>query len=341
MDNLAKQLSAIRAAYMTGRVKPAIWTSDLDIQHDLEQEWRTAVSAEDEALLQKCSRYRNAALKAAREGKLPIAAYLFTTIDNVLSTQKISPIALLISQSAQEAAVAYFDYRRQDFERGTARIYRALAIDEMLENTYGYKQYHLHRIRLLLNLVRLKRRQGEGAEALSMSIALIDYLEQHISTLPFPTSWDASQLTALAFAPKNILFDLTIVEIIFLVVGQEDRAGLLIPDFHAHTHEQASVYCQLSPRSHRWLLSKQALQARNFALYFDCIQPLLAEGPDDIVFLWYGLLLDLVLVCQNLSLTDADYLVQEISSDMSSWPWSRLPATWKRLYETLPVHSHA
>jgi hypothetical protein len=341
MDNLAKQLSAIRAAYMLGREKPAIWTSDLDIQHNLEQEWITDVSAEDGALLQKCSRYRNAALKAAREGKLPIAAYLFTTLDKLLSTQELSPVALLISQSAQEAAVAYFDYRRQDFEGGTARIYQALAIDEMLENTYGYKQYQFHRIRLLLNLVRLRRRQGEGAEALRMSIALIDYLEQHISTLPFPTSWDASQLTSLAFAPKNILFDMTIVEIIFLVVGQEDGPGLLIPDFHTHTHEQASVYCQLSSRSHRWLQSKQALQDRNFALYFDNIQPLLAEGPVDIVFLWYGLLLDLVLVCQDLSLTDADYLMQEISSDMSTWPWSRLPITWKRLYETLPVHSHA
>jgi hypothetical protein len=336
MNPLAKQLSDIGIAYIAGRLQKSEASSDRPIE-ELDNTSMISSPAE-RILLQRCNRYRSNALHACREGKYAIADQFFTAIDSLLKTEAFSPAGRLMIQSANEAALSYLDYRHERFASGTERIYRVLTYDEVLEETYGIANYHIHRLRQLVNLMRLKRRQGEEAEALKIGLALIDYLEQKVSSLPFPTAWDSQRLASVEQAYTNFLFEQTIFELMFLVAGQEKASLSLSPALTQHTGS-ASLLCQLSPRSHRWLAARLALQDQNIENFLELAQPLVAAGPGGAPWLWYGIVMDLVIVCRQFSLPPAQQLLQAITADMPDWRWSSLPPFWRQVLENEPVHT--
>ncbi len=340
MDISAKQLNAIRAAYAIGRLKPIRETADKEIELELNKAGQAVLPPAEQELLNRCGRYRSAALQACREGKYAIAELLFAETETLLQADTFSPVGRLIAQSAHEAAVAYLDYRCGRFEIGTAHIYRVLACDETLEETYGLSVYHIHRIRVLLNLVRLKRRQGEGKEALRLGLALIDYLEQKISSLPFPTTWDARRLNHLPLAAKNFLFEQAMCEVMFLLVSQEYYLAGWPALLSKHTYVTSSSHCQLSPCAHLWLQAKQELQTKNLDCFCAHILPLVEAGPGGSLWFWHGIVMDVVILCKDLSLEPARLLLQDITADMSSWPWASFPPSWKRIFETIAVPVH-
>jgi hypothetical protein len=336
-----QQLNDIRAAYAIGCLKPMVETTEKEIELELDQTRFAALSPAELELLKRCSRYRVAALKACREGKYAVAEHLFADTEKLLQANTFSSMGRLIMQSAHEAAVAYLDYRCGRFEIGTEHIYRVLACDEALEETYGLSIYHIHRIRQLLNLVRLKRHQGEGKEALRLSLALMDYLEQKVFSLPFPTTWDARRLDPLPLAPKNFLFEQAMCEMMFLVVGQQEPLADWPALFSQHTLVTTASHCQLSPHVHLWLQAKRALQEHHPDHFCELVLPLVTAGPREALWFWYGIAIDLVLLCKDLSYEPAELLLQTIVEDMSSWRWSKLPPSWKQICSTISMPVHA
>lgn len=341
MSLSAQQLNDIRAAYAIGHIKPIVEIAEQDVGLELDQAQYVALSSAEQDLLRRCNRYRTAALKACREGKYGIAEYLFHDIEKLLQTDMLPPMMRLMIQSTYEAAVAYLDYRCGRFEIGTAHIYRVLAYDETLEETYGLTSFHLHRIRQLLNLLRLKRRQGDGQEVIRLGVALMDYLEQKTSSLPFPTTWNSQCLNHLPLLAKNFLFEQTMCEVMFLIVCQENHYPHWLTQISGHTTVAASSHCQLSPLAHRWLQAKQALQAHHFDAFCERALPLITAGPTGSNWLWYGLIMDVVLLCKDLTSESAELLLQVISEDMLTWRWSKLPPTWKHIFETMSLRVHA
>lgn len=344
MDISAQQLHDIRAAYTAGHLKQVVDASEqaeIELEADLTKYTIAQLPPAEQELVNRCGRYRMAALKACREGKYAIAEYLFADIAKFLDTQALSPMGRLVAQSGYEAAVAYLDYRHERFERGTEHIYRALACDEALEQTYGLTHYHLRRLRQVVNFVRLKRRQGEGQEVLLLGNALMDYLEQKTTSLPFPTTWDSRCLDHLPLLAKNFLFEQAMCEIMFLIVGQEDHYPDWLAQISEHTTVTASSHCQLSPQAHLWLQAKRALQERHLTHFCEMILPLLAEGPTKSLWFWYGCVIDVVLLCRDLAGEPAELLVQTITEDMPAWRWSKFPPAWKHIFETTAQRVHA
>lgn len=338
MDMSAKQLNDLRAAYSVGRLKPMMEIPENILELGLN---RAELPPAEQELLQRCSRYRSAALQACREGKYAIAKYLLADTERLIQEGTFSPPGRLIAQSGYEAAIAYLDYRCGRFEIGTEHIYRALACDEKLEDMYGLTRYHMHRMRLLINLIHLKRYQGEEIAALRLSLALIDYLEQKASSLPYPTTWDSQCLDHLPFAAKNLLFEMAMCEMMFLIVGQEHHLTEWPAFLSRHTHATASSFCQLSPRAHLWLQAKQALQEHKLDRFCEIATPLIAAGPGELLWLWHGIAMDVVILCKDLVSEPAALLLQSITDDMSSWRWSKFPPCWKQIAATSSLHVHA
>jgi hypothetical protein len=334
---LEKHLRDIREAYALGRLKPAIEVSNRNLPAEQEKELYTPVSSAEQALLSQCSHYRMLALQAARRGEYALTHTLLSAAEQYMQGSQLSPAGYFVVQSAHEAAAAYLDYREENFESGITRIHRALTFDEQLEETYGFVYFHAHRIRLLLNLVRLKRRQGERLTALNMSFALMDYLEQKAVLLPFPTSWDIRRLKYLSSDQRTFFFEQALFEVIFLVAGQFHLSEDFLSAFTEHTHSKSGACCQLSPRSHLWLQARQALQAEDPDLFLELVTPLIAAGPGDVIWLWYGILIDLVMVCKPLDLEQAHLLLQDVAGDMASWRWSGLPPAWKQDFQQMTV----
>src|SRR4051812_24642502 len=162
MDTLHIQLHDIRAAYAAGRLKPVEKSIDVAaLEKEQVQSWKPFLPEAEQELVMRCIHDLSSALQATRRGNYILADHLFAVIEEFIHTCKFSPASYLVTQSTLEAAAAYLDYRREQFESGIQRIYRALSIDETLELTHGFHASHLHRLRLLLNLMRLKRYQGE------------------------------------------------------------------------------------------------------------------------------------------------------------------------------------
>jgi hypothetical protein len=337
MDVLESQLSDIREAYATGRIKPMVEISDRNPLQDLKLNLYTPISPVEQTFMSKCARYRETALQATRRGEYALADSLLAEARKCMQAPELSPQARLFLQSAQEAANAYLDYRREDFESGIARIYRSLFIDEMLEVNYGYVYLFMHRIRLLLNLLRLKRRQNEEAEVLRMGFTLADYLEQKLPSLPFPTSWDAGQLNYLSLEQKTFFFEQAMAEIILLVAGRVDVPEDFVYSLTEHTSPKQSMHGQLSLRSHSWLQARLALQAEDHVRFLELVHPLISAGSGDFIWLWYGTVVDLVILCSKLSLNQAHLLLQDIVGDMASWKWSKLPPSWRLVFEKISV----
>lgn len=330
MDIFERQLRSIRKAYAVGRVKPVVEVSDGNPPQNQSIATYTPISSAEQDVLDRCRRHHATALQASRQGEYSMADTLLAAAEQCIQTSRLSPAGKLVAQSAHEAAAAYLDYRRENFEAGITHIYRALFIDATLEDTYGYVYFYAHRIRLLLNLLRLKRRQSEEHEALRIGFALIDYLEQKIPSLPFPTSWNAGRLQHLSSAQQNFFFEQAIFEIIFLVAGRVAMPEGFSAGLDAHTCSESSTYCVLSPRSHLWL---QARQTADPGRFLELVCPLVAAGPGDAVWLWYGILIDLVILCSTCPLEQARLLLQDIAGDMAVWKWSSLPPSWKLVFQ--------
>lgn len=331
------QLHHARTSYELSRATYVPGTRGSFEAYEAEQREQTqrASSASEIPILTQCAQYCQAALQATRRGEYEIARYLFATTDQLIQASELSPVVNLVIQSGQESAMAYLDYRREDFESGTSRIYHALAIDETLEYVYGMAYFHLHRLRLLLNLIRLKRRQGAREEVFQASFSLLDYLEQKSASLPFPTRWDFRQLESVSSNIKTFFFEEVVLEIVCLTAGQERISETFLQKIEAHTSTLSSI-CQLSPRAHSWLQAKQALYQQNSGRFLELIHPMITAGLEDIPMLRYGILVDLALLCSQFSLQEANILQQEIAEDMSSWKWAGLPLTWKSI--PTPIH---
>jgi hypothetical protein len=298
------------------------------------------LSPAEQAVLRRSGRYRAAALRACREGTYGIAQYLLAETAKLLQDESFSPPGRLIAQSTYEAAIAYLDYRCGRFEVGTDHLYRALTCDETLEERYGLTHYHIHRLRQLVNLVHLKGRQGEEKEAIHLSLALMNYLEQKISALPVPTTWDARRLDHLPFASKDLLFDMATSELMFLLAGQEHQPAQWPALLHDHTCATAVSHCQLGPRAHLWLHAQKALLERDLACFCERVLPLIAAGSGGSFWFWYGIIIEVVILCKDLSTEPAELLVQAITDDMSSWSWSKFPPRWKHLFDLISQRVH-
>lgn len=340
MDLSAQHFHQIRAAYSVGHLKPMREIAQNILELEPDQAGYALLSPAEHALLRRGGQYRSTALQACREGKYGIAQYLLAQAERLIQEESFSLIGRLIAQSTYEAAIAYLDYRCGRFALGTDHLYRALACDETLEEQYGLAYYHIHRLRQLVNLVHLKGRQGAEKEAIHLGLALMNYLEQKVSSLPVPTTWDARRLDHLPVATRDLLFEMAASEIMFLLAGQNQDLAAWPALLHDHTSATTGSSCQLGPRAHLWLRTQKALLERDPAGFCECLLPLIAAGPGGSLWFWYGSIVEIVIVCQDLASEPAELLVQAIIDDLSAWNWSKFPPRWKRLFDRISQRAH-
>lgn len=336
MDDLKTALQKMHEAYRVGSKKPALHLSDKDFQH-YQSVVYSHLSANDQSLLSRCAASRNQGLSAARREKLGIADYFFKEEDTLLHRESFSPEGFLIGKSAHEAAVAYLDYRRNDFKKAIMHISEALITDESLEEQYGHTIYHLHRIQLILNLIRVHKRRTCIKEAITIGFHLLSYLERKSTMLPVPTSWDSTRLVSQPLEIITIMFIQVASEIACMLEGRETitvgSEVLSIRDLFMgardHTSPDTSNDCYLSPRTHLWLNAKRDFVNNDIIKFLKSTVQFLADGRGDMRVLWYAILVDCVILCNNLDLLEANLIKQDIMKDALSWEWTLLPPSWK------------
>jgi len=340
MDLSAQHLHQIHAAYSVGHLKPMRERAQNVLELEPDQAGYALLTPAEHALLRRSGRYRDTALQACREGKYGIAQYLLAQTEKLAQEESFSPMGRVIAQSTYEAAIAYLDYRCGRFALGTDHLYRALACDETLEERYGLTHYHIHRLRQLVNLVHLKGRQGAEKEAIHLGLALMNYLEQKVRSLPVPTTWNALRLYHLPLATRDLLFEMATCEMMFLLTGQDQDLAAWPALLQDHTSAAAVSPCQLGPRAHLWLRAQKTLLERDLDGFCACVLPLIAAGPGDSLWFWYGSIVEIVILCKDLASEPAELLLQAITDDLSAWRWSKFPPRWRHLFDHISPRVH-
>jgi hypothetical protein len=338
--SLQASLCEVQRAYFIGLQKrPALLTAD-PLQPELAIILEKRLSAEQQHLLKLSQELCNQGLAAARKGELVTSARAFQAAEAFLQTEAFSTETLLISRSLYEAALAYLDYRNAEFERAISRLHTALALDLTLEEIPGYALIQVHRIRLLLNMLRIQIKRSAAHEAMQIGTQIMDYLENKACASSLST-WDASRLSEMPQSLKELQFTEAVGELATLLTGVDTlKTGQMVSQcfagLAAHIDSPDADSCYLSPQAHTWLRAKQALINEQPENFLRQALPLLSQGRTALPQLWYATVVDLLCLCQRLDLPEARMIKQEIIAAAPSWPGKHFPATWQALLHLSP-----
>jgi hypothetical protein len=257
-------------------------------------------------------RARTRGLEAARQQQKLEACRCFGLARVLCGSPMLSVEGRLLCQSSLETAEAYLDYRLGDFEQAQSRLHQALASDSILEEEFGYKLLHVHRLHLINNLIRLEVQRKRLADAMELAGRLLSYLEGQSESLPAPGSWSSGHL---ALQPPEMIAG------IFAQTCSE--VGRALADLRTETARGALeiLLCNIDlesaagrwePQARLWLQTKRAFVSGNSRGFLQLCAALLAEGPAIAPTLWYTTAVDLAKFCELVPLPGAQSLRRKI-----------------------------
>jgi hypothetical protein len=253
----------------------------------------------------------------------------------LLQLGKLSPEGNLLYKSFLEQAEAYLNYRRGDFDQARNRTFEALAIDMVLEEEYGYEILLLHRIQLVHNLVRINARCICFDHAIELACKILSYLEGASEVLPIPGSWGCERVARQSPELVAAMFAQVTGEVAQILVGKNRQVDPhLFAVASAHMQLEANGNCHCHPRSYAWLLVKQAFVSNDVATFLERASHFLAEGRADTPLLWYATVIDLIALCDELALPEAELVRHEIAREAGTWEY--LPEKFSSLLRVCP-----
>lgn len=323
--------------YKLGCVKPStIIHRDGDkINQLISQELFTLIdsrlSVREKLLLNRVNQARSQALNVARKGDIVTAEQLMEKVRTTWDISQVSPEVNLLYKSFQEAAEAYLNYRRGDFDQAWSNITEAIITDAALETEYGYKVLFAHRLHLVQNLVRSEARGQRIRKAIKLGSQLLSYLEGKSENLPFPVCWDAHLIANLPQEVISTTFNLVTNEIALILVGKNRQEGqelweIIINHINLEIDDGVETY----PPAYCWLRMKQALFNSNLTNAIELMSQFLSAGRGKVPLLWYATVIDLVAICDELHLPNSELVKQQIANDAVHWedfPKQFLPLT--------------
>jgi hypothetical protein len=119
----------------------------------------------------------SAGLLAARNRSGASARSHFAAGERLLATAKLSARARKFAEATLFPQKAYELYTHRQFSRATKLLRQAFLRDIALEADRSFSILLMHRVQLLNNWMRVESRRGRWQQALTLGIALLEYLE--------------------------------------------------------------------------------------------------------------------------------------------------------------------
>ena len=311
--------------YRQGCAKPIQITpdsSDYLLSHKLQTLMKSRLSLTDQLLMRRSANARFQGMIAARRGQLVPAERLFAKARAPLESDTLSPEGSLLQKSFQEPAEAYLDYRSGDFDRARTRLSKALAIDVILEEEYGYEILFIHRIHLVHNLVRIEAGCMCFERAIELACQLLGYLEGASEVLSIPGAWGSERVARLSPELIATMFVQVSDEVALILAGKKLQVARdLFAVAVCHMQLQANGNCHPYARTHAWFLVKQAFVNHDVATFLERASHFLAEGRADTPLLWYATVSDLVALCNEFNLPDSELVRREVAREAVTWEY--------------------
>ncbi|MEH2361810.1 hypothetical protein [Nostoc sp.] len=274
----------------------------------------------DQQVITKFAYARIQGLNAVRQGDFIEAERAFLQARIPLETDKLSAEGSLFYKSLLEQSQSYLDYCRGDFDQARERVLEAIKNDVILEEEYGYEILFLHRIHLVHNLVRIDARSMYFKDAIELACNILNYLQGASDNLPIPVSWGSERVTRQS--PENIatMFAAITSEIAIILAGQKrqmahDLFVIISNGIQLETNNKSYCY----PSEFSWLLVKQAFMNSDFTTFLKLASDFLALGRATTPLLWYATIIDLLSVCDELTIPESNLIREEIEKQAMTW----------------------
>ncbi|BAZ52078.1 hypothetical protein NIES4103_47370 [Nostoc sp. NIES-4103] len=320
-------------SYRQGCTKSSEITPEFS-QNLVEQKLQTLIqsrlSLTDKQIITKFAYARIQGLNSTRQGDLIEAERAFKQARIPLERNELSAEGILLYNSLLEQSQSYLDYCRGNFDQARERILEAIRNDVILQEEYGYEILFLHRIHLVHNLVRIEARKMHFKDAIKLACNILNYLQGASDNLPIPVSWGSEAVTRQAPEYIAVLFAAIISEIAIILSGQKrqiahDLFMIISHDLQLENNHKSHCY----PSAYSWLFVKQAFINSDLTNFLKLASDFLALGRADIPLLWYATIIDLLSVCDELTVPESKLIREEI--EKQAMTWKNLPQKFSHL----------
>ena len=287
-------------------------------QQELFRNVEARVGSSDLVLLGICTAAYSRGLEAAREGRFMEACRHLGDARAIQESPNLSQEAQVLAKAFLFAAEAYMEYRCGNHEKARRRLLAAIVADQILEDTYGYKLLHAHRLHLINNLVRIEAQQGNLELALEMSAHLASYMQGTSADAPAPGSWGRSYCQAL---PRNLI-DAKLVETMGEIgqalAGWSPQEGSRL--FEIIEKKMPIRNPELwHPLAYQWFSTKRAFFMESIERYLEMASDYLQVGVTEAPALWRLVALDVVVAAETVPFPESLGLRRDILRDAAAW----------------------
>lgn len=287
-------------------------------QQELFRNVEARVDPSDMVLLGICTAAYSRGLEAAREGRFMEACRHLGDARAIQESPNLSLEAQVLAKAFLFAAEAYMEYRCGNHEKSRRRLHAAIAADEVLEDTYGYKLLHAHRLHLINNLVRIEAQQGNMELALEMSAHLASYMQGTSADAPVPGSWGRSYCQAL---PRNLIHAKlveTMGEIGQALAGRSPQEGSRLFEIIEKKMPRRDPG-EWHPLAYQWFSIKRAFFMESIERYLEMASDYLQVGVTEAPALWRLVSLDVVVAAETVPVLESLGVRRDILRDATAW----------------------
>jgi hypothetical protein len=314
MTAVSQSLRRLQRAYVAGRDRPPPSASPRWFGQLLRKSVGDRVPPHEWSFMDSCADRRDAALEAARDGRLNESRAGVDEVWRRLRAEPLSREAQVMVRAFLEPAEAYLEYKLRNDRRARELVLHASSLDELMVTEFGFELLSVHRLHLGHNMLRVHTQRGEHDQAVELAGSFMDYLELRHDCLPRSL---ASARSVLDSAPVQIVhayFDRFCGEVALVLAGPAgDRAAEV---FARLAHHAACGPTECGTRAHLWLAVKHSALAGDHEEALQAAADLLRHGRGSEPSLWIAGIADAVACCRALG-GDGERLADWIDQDVA------------------------
>ncbi len=300
--------------YQQGKISSILISSEIPNEDIVSDEHLSVV---DRLLISQFENARSRGILATRRKDLDAAKRFFADARSLLNTKLLSKEGHLWYQSSMDQGESFLDCRYGNFEQARQKLFHSLSIDLELEDHYGHHNLVLHRIQQVHNLARVEAYDSQPQKAIRLLLEVLSYLDGEVDTLSVPGTWGYRRIACQPVTHVTAMFLQVASEIALIMAGLScEEAGNL---FTAAAENFLKLTNRKSchPYVYQWLLLKLDYSREDLHVFLSRVADFIAQKHHPGTgLLYYGILIDLVTVCDELDTLVANKLKTEIVNDV-------------------------
>lgn len=317
-QNLEELLFRVFVAYRKGLFyqRPPTYFRKRDWRKFLWMRITDRIPLPQRLLIRKSWQGYNQGLRASQQNRLDEAEGIFQATRSFMENQQMDRETTLLCRFGFEAAHAYLDYRKSQFENARRRVALALDMDLELEEDFGYNIMQIHRLQLGYNQMKVDLVEGNTARALALGGEMISYIEGTATSLSLHHSWNYDRFLSL---PQYLRHGMS------PQVGNDAALSLMgVCDLNLWRvfFENAAIpdsWVNGEPRTTTWIRVKAAFLTKPEEDYLQILATYLEAGYADVPPQWYAALVDFIEFCDRREEPVAHEIQDLLRADAQHW----------------------